>query len=276
MGPSCMGAKAAKGTWKAGKGLLQSRPVKYTGKVLKNMSTGNKVLLGGMGLATVGTFGQAGKMLGFGHLTSDAGKTSFRGIRRSAAGMKPLLPKHAHVKERAMLTQEDINAAREFTKEATIRSAANSLWRALTTPGRVMGLSPLQAATTVVGGAAALGLAGSLLDMGGDKLVEHSRKAYRPKQYNAILKHDPSLREEPRARKIFNVVHGASPYAAASPVISSAVVRSILDSPALDERKFKSILDLERAHQDTRSPWRGKSKPAIGGKEALALLGMVS
>jgi hypothetical protein len=93
------------------------------------------------------------------------------------------------------------------------------------------------------------------------------------KFYGQMLKVDPGLRREPGARQMFQIVNRASPYLASEPVIAAATVRSMLDAPALDERKLQQLLTTEKLRQDTEFPWRqsGKETLRTGDVAALAL-----
>ena len=111
-------------------------------------------------------------------------------------------------------------------------------------------------------GAVGLGLgAGTQLGSYGiSKMVAKGRTRNEKKHYGAMIKADPGLRREPGAREMFNIVNRASPYLASEPTIAAATVRSMLDSPALDERKLQQLLTTEKLRQETEFPWRASGK----------------
>ncbi len=119
------------------------------------------------------------------------------------------------------------------------------------------------AAVTGVG--TALGVGGNIGGHMAGKAVEKVRATRQGADFTAMLKADPGLKQEPQARAYFNVVHRASPYLASEPVFAAATVRSMIEYPGLDERKLQSILQVEKARQDTRFPFfHGKRTPGFG------------
>ncbi len=116
-------------------------------------------------------------------------------------------------------------------------------------------------ALTVLGLAAlgtGLGAGQQLAGHGVGRVMDKMRKNRMGTDYQAMLKADPSLDNTPHTQAYFRVLHRASPYLASEPVIAAATVRSMVDSAAIDERKVKSILDTERAAQETRYPFLRK------------------
>jgi len=87
-------------------------------------------------------------------------------------------------------------------------------------------------------------------------------RAKRTRQWSDVVRADPTLREEPRARTYFDVIHDASPYLAGQPVLAASTVRQLIESgsstegglPVVDVRTIKGILDVEGARQKTRFP----------------------
>ena len=177
----------------------------------------------------------------------------------------------------SILSKEKIAQARKTREVLAEKHAASIGSRAMSAlqgaGASLKNMGPFQKLLLGAGAATAIGVGSQLARYGVSSGVEKAHARKRPHQYRAMVKMDPDLGRNPRAREVFNVVHRASPYVGAEPVISAAVVRSILDSPALDERKFKSILDLERAHQDTRHPWaKEKGVDAKGIGEIVKLM----
>ncbi|MEC8306428.1 MAG: hypothetical protein VXZ72_01015 [Chlamydiota bacterium] len=126
-------------------------------------------------------------------------------------------------------------------------------------------------------GAVGLGLgAGTQLGSYGiSKMVARGRTRNEKKHYGAMIKADPGLRREPGAREMFNIVNRASPYLASEPTIAAATVRSMLDSPALDERKLQQLLTTEKLRQETEFPWRASGKEStLRDVATMAALGV--
>tara|TARA_B100000131_G_scaffold269341_1_gene268633 strand:- start:526 stop:1434 length:909 start_codon:yes stop_codon:yes gene_type:complete len=101
----------------------------------------------------------------------------------------------------------------------------------------------------------AIGGGSQLAAYGINKSISKASMRNKSKYYNSMLKADPSLKREPGARQMFDVMHRASPYLASEPVIAAATVRSMMDSPVLDERRIQSLLSTEKARQETEFPW---------------------
>jgi hypothetical protein len=147
-------------------------------------------------------------------------------------------------------SRADVEAAakiyKQMEKSANMPSAAAEMtWKQLAKyrllPAAVLG--------------AAFGTATPLAQYGLGKAINLSRSARLSSDYNKMLEIDPALSEDPNSRRMFEVVHRASPYIAGEPVIAAATVRSMIDSPQLDERKFKQILDTEQMRQKTEMPY---------------------
>jgi hypothetical protein len=107
----------------------------------------------------------------------------------------------------------------------------------------------LAAAGTIV----ALGQQGVAVGAGklGDML--HSRK--QAGQFNDVLKVDPSLKEEPKAKAFFGVLFRASPYLAGEPELAASAVKSMVNYPEGTDTKVEQLLKAEQLHQGTRHPF---------------------
>jgi len=165
-------------------------------------------------------------------------------IRNIAGGMTHLASKRSEMMKIGY-SVEDLKRLRKTA--STLEKSA----------GRLSGMKPREAmlwAVGLTGAGAALGVGQHAAVMGINKVHELGRKAGRGKEYDKMLRADPTLRREPEAKKFFDIVHRASPYIASEPVIAAATVRSMIDSPMLDERKFKQIMELEKMHQETKFP----------------------
>jgi hypothetical protein len=98
------------------------------------------------------------------------------------------------------------------------------------------------------------------------KGTEMVHKGRASNHYNKMLKADPSLRGDSRAKKYFNVLHQASPFLATNPHVAAATVRSMLDAPegyALHPKFMREVLDIEEKRQKTRYP--ALRTPALRG-----------
>ena len=109
-------------------------------------------------------------------------------------------------------------------------------------------------ALAYMAGATALGVGAPLVANMVGEGTSFARRGRLNRDYNEMIKQDPELRRDPQARQYFELLHRSSPYVAQEPVIAATVVRNLVDSPALDGKKFKDILDIERARQDTKHP----------------------
>ena len=119
-----------------------------------------------------------------------------------------------------------------------------------------------------------LGMGAKLGDYGISRALARGRTRNEKKYYNNMVKVDPDLRREPGAREMFRVVNRASPYLASEPIIAAATVRSMLESPALDERKLQQLLTTEKLRQDTEIPWASSGKGMGQMPKDLAMMGM--
>ena len=107
-------------------------------------------------------------------------------------------------------------------------------------------------AGAAAGGGASLGVS-SVIGKGTEALHRGKQSS----QFNAMLKADPSLRRQPKARAYFNVVHRASPFIASEPHVAAATVRSMMESPegyALHPKFVQQLLEIEEKRQKTRYP----------------------
>lgn len=139
--------------------------------------------------------------------------------------------------------------------------------------GRVVNPDLLRQIALVGSVGMGLGVGTQVGSYGVSKLMSRGRTRNEKRFYGDMLKADPGLRREPGARGMFNIVNRASPYLASEPIIAAATVRSMLDSPALDERKLQQLLTTEKLRQDTEFPWRNSGKEtALKDAATLALI----
>lgn len=139
---------------------------------------------------------------------------------------------------------------------------------------------------TIFGAALALGAAGAVVGAGQvaasegiTSLQELGRKAGRTRQYTAMLKADPTLKEAKKSRTYFNVLHRASPFLASEPVLAAATVRSMVDAPPLTEgglpfvttKQVGDILNVEMSRRNIRAP--GKAFQPTKATDVIGAVG---
>ena len=123
-----------------------------------------------------------------------------------------------------------------------------------------------------LGGAAlsAGAMATGAVGMGAAHLIGKGTEAFGQSQGNRhfknMLKVDPTLKKDPKARAYFGVLHRASPFIATEPHVAAATVRSMMESPegyALHPKFVKDLLEIEEKRQKTRYP--GLRAPGFSG-----------
>lgn len=161
-----------------------------------------------------------------------------------------------------MFTQDQINQYKRVKSQLEKTAAVSSLRKAV---GRSANKGDFaRQALAYMAGATALGVAAPVAANMVGEGMNVARRGRLNRDYNEMIKQDPALRREPQARKYFELLHRSSPYVAQEPVIAATVVRNLVESPMLDSRKFKDILDIEKARQETRHPMmRNNSKASI-------------
>lgn len=134
------------------------------------------------------------------------------------------------------------------------------------TPGQLLmaGLGIGSAATLVGAGTTAVGHAAGLAQ-------EKIRSLGSNDRFNSMLKVDPSLREEPKARAYFQILDRASPYISSEPYLAAATVQQMVNTPSLSSsgvpairpEQLTQILKAEQARQETRFPFMGRKDPSL-------------
>ena len=115
---------------------------------------------------------------------------------------------------------------------------------------------------SLAAGAALVGSAQGLITHGAGSAYEGTRVLGRERQYKRMLKADPTLKEDPRARQMFGVIHRASPYLSKEPVLAAAVVRQMTSAPSFVEggiphippALIRDVLSLQESRQKTKYP----------------------
>ena len=100
-------------------------------------------------------------------------------------------------------------------------------------------------------------------------LGEKIRAKTRNKRYQAMLRADPSLADEPLAKTYFAVLDRASPYMSGEPHLAAATVQTMISTPPLREggvpsvsaKQMQEILCTEEARQGTRFPLLQTKQP---------------
>ena len=152
-----------------------------------------------------------------------------------------------------MYTYEDIKRYNKIKSKLEKTAAVSGLRRAV--QGAKSGNGDFaRQALAYMAGATALGIGAPIIANSLGEGMNFARRGRLNRDYNAMLKQDPELKREPQAKQYFELLHRSSPYVAQEPVIAATVVRNLVDSPALDGRKFKDILDIEKARQETKNP----------------------
>lgn len=103
-------------------------------------------------------------------------------------------------------------------------------------------------------GATALGVTLPMAANAVGEGISYARRGRLNRDYEEMTKVDPSLKRDPMSKEYFKVLHESSPYVAQRPVIAATVIRNLVDSPQLDGRKFKEILEIEKMRLDTKNP----------------------
>lgn len=154
-------------------------------------------------------------------------------------------------------------------------SAASGGTDALKTIGKYVGIGALLS----LGGAAA-----GAVQQGGQhfvgKMTETAQEKSRHKRYKAMLKADPTLKEEPDAPKFFALLDRASPYVASEPYVAAATIQSMVatpslrhgGAPAVTPRMIQEILQTEAARQATRFPLFNTTGANMGQNALKTLL----
>ena len=126
------------------------------------------------------------------------------------------------------------------------------------------------------GGATAAGLAGTAVAQGAGKGSEMVHRMGRNRHFSGMMKADPELKgySKPEVRRIFNVIHRASPYVSKEPLLAANTVKSILDTPRathgsktplVSAEAVKRVLELEAGRQGTRYPFMREAREVQSG-----------
>jgi len=133
--------------------------------------------------------------------------------------------------------------------------------------------------TALATAGAATGLAEDGVRHGLAQVGEARHRAGESKRYAAMLRADPSLRDEPHARQLFGVLHRASAYIAGEPVLAASAVKNMAATgsltqggkPNINPGIMSEILRVQKARQDTMPGAAGKpGKPAFTMRDILS------
>lgn len=150
----------------------------------------------------------------------------------------------------SVLSQEDLDASVRISGQ--LEKIAATPW----------GPKQLAGAALAVAGAGTLATAAQQLGSGVvGRISERAHARKQGQRFAAMLKADPSLKDEPLARTYFGVLDRASPYIGSEPTIAAATVHSMLETPSLKgnlpgvtSKMVQDILKTEESRQATRFP----------------------
>tara|TARA_Y100000034_G_scaffold111885_1_gene145391 strand:- start:2326 stop:2988 length:663 start_codon:yes stop_codon:yes gene_type:complete len=151
------------------------------------------------------------------------------------------------------------------------------------------GYSPVEIlkAGLILGGAGAVaGLGTQMLGKGVGEVGDLVHRMGRERHYNSMVAADPELKKYPKneVKRVFNVIHRASPYVSKEPLLAANTVRSIIDTPraSLGSRTpvisldaISNVLGLESGRQGTRYPFmqETKGRPEADLKGTTGIIG---
>ncbi len=111
---------------------------------------------------------------------------------------------------------------------------------------------------------AVFGLGEDAVRSGVGEVKERVRLAGSNRRFKNMLKADPTLKREPRARQMFGVLDRMAPFVSTEPVLAASTVRSMVSAPTVDRsetglpmqdpNRLRVLMDLQRSRQDTRFP----------------------
>lgn len=190
--------------------------------------------------------------------TNEAGRLIQQGVQNTPMGGNMGFSKLSS----SVLSQSDFDSAlrvrRQLEKVASL--AAMSLPKG---GGKSWGPKEVLLAAALVG---SVGTGVGIAQQAGSRAVgtlgEKMRAKTRQKRYDAMLRADPSLKDEPLARTYFAVLDRASPYMSGEPHLAAATVQNMISTPALREggvpsisaKQIQEILNTEQVRQGTRFP----------------------
>jgi hypothetical protein len=173
---------------------------------------------------------------------------------------------------RSMLSQEkerNLSGGREVSKKISRLERQLENLRALPQKESVLAKMlkhpirtgiPLAGALALGGATTALGVhaVGQILG----RTTEVAHLATRKRQFNKMLRADPTLKTEPQARQLFDVLHKTSPFLAGDPILGAATVRNMIAQgtmveggvPNVHPELVKRILEVQRGRAETRFP----------------------
>lgn len=165
------------------------------------------------------------------------------------------------------LSQQDFEAAMRIRDKLEKVAATLPIPKA---PGKSWGPKEVLLAAALIG---SVGTGAGIAQQAGARAVgalsEKVRAKTRQKRYQAMLRADPSLAEEPLARTYFAVLDRASPYMSGEPHLAAATVQNMISTPPLREggvpsigpKQIQDILNAEQARQSTRFPFLQTKAP---------------
>ena len=101
-----------------------------------------------------------------------------------------------------------------------------------------------------------LGTAAPLAMYGVGKGVRYSSQRTLNRDYEAVVKEDPSLKSK-KAHDLYRVLHRSAPTVAREPLVASKVLKNMMEIPQITPQTFADVLRLEQLHQSTEMPFYG-------------------
>lgn len=105
-----------------------------------------------------------------------------------------------------------------------------------------------------------VGAVRNVIAAGANKLKDRSHEKSRGSRWAAVVKIDSSLASNPEARRAFDIIDRASPYAGSEPAVAASMVRRLISTSRLtehggmevDPKEIQGILNVEKTRTETR------------------------
>jgi len=101
-----------------------------------------------------------------------------------------------------------------------------------------------------------IGAGAPLATYGIGKGLKYLNRGSVNRDYNAVVKEDPSLKND-KAKKLYKVLHRTAPTVAREPVMASKVLANMMEIPQITPQTFADVLRLEKLYQETEMPFFG-------------------
>jgi len=101
-----------------------------------------------------------------------------------------------------------------------------------------------------------IGVGAPLAMYGIGKAVKATQSRTLNRDYQKVVKEDPSLKNE-KAKKLYGVLHRTAPQVAREPLVASKVLKNMMEIPQITPQTFSDVLRLESLYQQTEMPYYG-------------------